>query len=87
MIKQIEIKQETLLDDMEEYNKNEKAQCQEEILELEAEIQKLKEGAMDERKHKEDQAWEDIDELVDKNKAELAVLIESGMASKADLSE
>ena len=36
---------------------------------------------------KEDQAWEDIDELVDKNKAELAVLIENGMASKADLSE
>ena len=84
---QIEKKQETLLDDMYEYNKNEKAECQAIILELEAEMQKLKDEAMDERKAKEDEAWEDIDELVDKNKAELATLIEGGMESKAKLSE
>ena len=64
---------------MYEYNKNEKAECQAIILELEAEMQKLKDVAMEERKDKEDEAWEGIDELVDRNKAELAVLIEDGM--------
>ena len=46
----------------------------------------LKEGAMNERKTKEDEAWTQIDELTDKNKAQLAIYIEQGMESKAALS-
>ena len=41
---------------------------------------------MDERKKKEDDAWNQIDELTDNNKAELAKFIEKGMASKSELS-
>ena len=41
---------------------------------------------MNERKTKEDEAWTQIDELTDKNKAQLAIYIEQGMESKAELS-
>ena len=41
---------------------------------------------MNERKTKEDEAWTEIDELTDKNKAQLAIYIEQGMESKASLS-
>ena len=49
-------------------------------------MKKLKDDAMNERKTKEDEAWTQIDELTDKNKAQLAIYIEQGMESKASLS-
>ena len=64
----------------------EKERCQEEIKVLEGEMKQLREDAMEERKKKEDDAWNQIDELTDANKAELAKYIEKGMASKSELS-
>jgi len=57
-----------------------------EIIKLEAEQKSMKESATNERKVKEDEAWTEIDELTDKNKAQLAIYIETGMESKAELS-
>ena len=39
------------------------------------------------RKEIEDEAWEKIDVLKDKNKDELALIIEEGMESKAKLTK
>jgi hypothetical protein len=39
----------------------------------------------DERDLIENQAWEDIDRIKEKNKEELAKIIDAGMQSKADL--
>ena len=46
-------------------------------------MKQIREDAMEERKNKEDEAWNQIDELTDNNKAELAKHIEKGMASKS----
>ena len=85
MILQIEQQHEALLNSLEADNRAEKDQCSQEIIQLEAEMKMLKEGAMNERKTKEDEAWTQIDELTDKNKAQLAIYIEQGMESKAAL--
>ena len=39
----------------------------------------------EERENIENQAWEDIDRIKEKNKEELAKIIEAGMHSKAEL--
>lgn len=86
MLMQIEQQHEVLLNQLEEDNQVEKERCQEEIKVLEGEMKQLREDAMEERKKKEDDAWNQIDELTDANKAELAKYIEKGMASKSELS-
>jgi len=72
---------------LEEDNRKEKEECTFKIKELEEERDGLKNEAKKERCTKEEDAWQEIDVLVDKNKAELAVYIDQGMDSKADLSK
>lgn len=55
--------------------------------ELQVKIDKLLSINKEERKAIEDTAWEEIDVIKDKNKEELALIIDAGIASKAKLIE
>jgi hypothetical protein len=54
---------------------------------LQVKIDKLLSINKEERKAIEDTAWEEIDVIKDKNKEELALIIDAGIASKAKLIE
>ncbi len=55
--------------------------------ELQIKIDKLLAENKEERKKIEDVAWENIDIIKDKNKEELALIIDAGISSKAKLIE
>ena len=55
--------------------------------ELQVKIDKLLSINKEERKAIEDTAWEEIDVIKYKNKEELALIIDAGIASKAKLIE
>ena len=55
--------------------------------ELQVKIDKLLSINKEDRKAIEDTAWEEIDVIKDKNKEELALIIDAGIASKAKLIE
>jgi nicotinamide riboside kinase len=55
--------------------------------ELQLKIDKLLAENKEERKKIEDAAWENIDIIKDKNKEELALIIDAGISSKGKLIE
>lgn len=56
-----------------------------EIKEKEAMIEALAQENVEQRKQIEESAWHKIDELKDRNKAELEEIIKDGMQNKSDL--
>lgn len=58
-----------------------------ELKSLTEQIEKLIKENKDERKNIEDEAWESIDMIKERNTKELATIIEQSMSSKAELTK
>ena len=64
-----------------------KKEMDKELKQLNEQIKVLVEKNKEERKSIEDEAWDQIDMIKEKNTRELALIIEASMASKGNLTE
>lgn len=74
-----------ILKDLETENALELQQQERETTSLRSQCQELMTKHKDEREKIENEAWEEIDRIKEKNKEELAKIIDAGMQSKAEL--
>ena len=86
-IRQLKIEQEKLLDDMAIDHDNQLQEAKEEVTRLREVERREQEGIIEKRRDAEENAWNEIDMMTDKNKDVLADNIERGLENKAELTK
>ena len=86
-IRQLKVEQEKLLDDMSIDHENALQEAKEQVTKLRDEERREQESIIEKRRDAEDNAWNEIDVMTDKNKDVLAENIEKGLENKAELTK